>query len=351
MEQCALIMAGGKGTRFWPKSTDEKPKQFLNLIGNQTMIQMTYDRINKLISKEKIFVVTCKKYKELVQEQLPELPEKNIIIEPEGRNTAPCILLATLYIKQFFENAEIAVFPSDHIVNDEDMFVDELKLALDYIENENQNAIITLGISPNRPETGYGYIKCSDEIARKDKFDIVKVERFVEKPNIEKAKQYLEDGKYLWNAGMFIFHADYMLEELRNNLPDEYQLLVNLPRISEPDYTVKLEEKYSQCESISIDYAVMEKSNNIYVIPSKFGWDDIGTWKSLQRYIEEDNDSNIIKGDVDTYNSKNNVIYAGDKKIIILGLDNIFCIESDNMIVIGNKDELNNVHEYRKKYC
>ncbi len=347
IKKCILIMAGGKGTRFWPQSTDEKPKQFLNLVGEKTMIQETFERVNKKIPSNQIFVITCEKYKKLIQEQIPELPIKNIIIEPEGRNTAPCILLSTLYIKQIFENVNITVLPADHIISNINDFLETLEVANCFVGN-NKGTIVTIGIKPDRAETGYGYIKKSDEKVYLNKKEIIKVEKFVEKPNIEKANEYLEDGGYLWNAGMFVFNADYMLEELKDNFAEGYKLLKELPSIESDEYKIKLKENYNKCESISIDYAVMEKTNNIHVIPSDFGWDDIGTWKALQRYIKPDEASNIIKGEVKTFNSSNNVVYAGNKEIILLDIDNIFLIESNDVIIVGKKEEISKVHELRK---
>lgn len=347
-EFCALIMAGGKGTRFWPKSTEEKPKQFLKLVGEKTMIQMTVDRVKKVIPIEKIFIVTCSKYVNLLKEQIPDLPDKNIIIEPVGRNTAPCILLASMYIKQIYNNANIAVLPSDHVMNKENEFCNILKDANDAL-NTNINGIITIGIKPNRAETGYGYIECSNKTEYVNDRQIIKVSRFVEKPNIEKAQKYLDSGNYLWNAGMFIFDVDYMLKELKEKFFESYQILEKMPSIYSEGYIEKLNEEYSKCEAISIDYAVMEKCNSIYVIPSDFGWDDIGTWIALQRYIKPDSASNFIMGNVQTYNSSNNVIYGGNKKIVLLDVDDIFCIESDDVIIIGKKEKMSEVHEYRNK--
>lgn len=339
---CALIMAGGKGTRFWPKSTEEMPKQFLKLIDEKTtMIQLTYERLLKTMPAERIFVATGEKYKELVKEQLKNLPERNIIIEPEGRNTAPCILLACLYIKQIYEDATIAVLPSDHAIKNGEEFCDILNTAKDYVENENKQAIVTIGINPNRPETGYGYIKFEKEDGK-----VIKVDRFVEKPNLETAKEYLSQGGYLWNAGMFIFDASNMLNELEQNY-SSYEILANLPKIESSDYREELNKLYPKCESISIDYAVMEKSKNIYVIPGDFGWDDIGTWNSLERYKEKDESDNILNGNIKNYNSKNNIVYAGDKKVILLDAENIFCIDTDEVLVIGNKDSISKVHELR----
>lgn len=345
---CALIMAGGKGTRFWPKSTEEKPKQFLELVGTKTMIQETFERINRKIPSNQIFVVTCEKYKELVMEQLPYLSEKNIIIEPVGRNTAACILLSSIYIKQIYSNANIAVFPSDHIISNVEEFLNILDTANNYV-NANTKSIVTIGIKPDRPETGYGYIKCSNNEHHLNNMSVVKVEKFVEKPDLETAKKYLDEGNYLWNAGMFIFNCDFMLEELKKNLENSYNLLINLPKIDSKDYYTELKKAYEQCESISIDYAVMEKSDDIYVIPSEFGWDDIGTWKALQRYIKPDAESNIVKGNVKIFNSSNNVVYAGKKKVMLIDINDIFLIESDDVIVVGNKEDLNKVHSFRNE--
>lgn len=343
---CGLIMAGGKGTRFWPKSTSKMPKQFLNLVGNETMIQMTFNRTSKVIPIENIFVVTCEEYKELVKEQLPNLLEKNIIIEPVGRNTAPCILLSTLYIKEMYGDVNIAVLPSDHIISEEETFANTLNEADKYLKNIDSKSIITVGINPNRPETGYGYIKALNKI---EQGQVIDVERFVEKPNLENAKKYLDAGNYLWNAGMFIFNSKFMLEELNKNFESAYKILTSLPSIYDENYMKKLKEEYIKCESISIDYAVMEKSNSIKVIPADLGWDDIGTWLSLQRYIEPDDECNYIKGEVETIESSNNIIYAGDKKIILLGIDDVFCIDSDDVLIIGKKDKLSKVHEIGKR--
>ena len=346
-EFCALIMAGGKGTRFWPKSTEEKPKQFLRLIGEKTMIQMTVDRVRKVMPIEKIFIVTCSKYVSLLKEQIPDLPEKNIIIEPVGRNTAPCILLASMYIKQIYNEVNIAVLPSDHIMNKEEEFCNILKDA-NIALNEKINGIITIGIKPDRPETGYGYIECSNDIEYVNERKVVKVNRFVEKPNLEKAKEYLEKGNYLWNAGMFIFDVNYMLKELERNFNEGYNIISKLPYIYESQYTDKLNEEYPKCEAISIDYAVMEKSNAIYVIPSDFGWDDVGTWNSLERYIQKDENMNIAKGNVEFSNSNNCIAYTENKKVILIDVDDIFVTEGEDTIVICKKQSIDKVKNFRK---
>lgn len=344
----ALIMAGGKGTRFWPMSTEEKPKQFLKLIDERTMIQATVDRLEGLIDIENVFICTGAKYVDLVKEQLPRLPERNIIVEPAGRNTAPCILLSSLYIKQIYKNANIIVLPSDHKINNEPEFLNILSSANKFIKRNNK-AIITIGIQPDRPETGYGYINFGEDEDIIGNYHIKKVNRFVEKPSLEKAKEYLGKGTYLWNAGMFMFNSNFMIDEFKQYFTAAYNILSSLPLIEDNGYMEELEDKYALCEAISIDYAIMEKSKYIYVIPGNFGWDDIGSWKALERYIPEDKNKNIFKGNVKGYNSNHNTVYGTDKQIILLDASDLFIIETDNKIVIGKKDSLPKVHKLRGK--
>lgn len=342
-----LIMAGGKGTRFWPMSTEERPKQFLKLIDKKTMLQATVDRLKPLVNIDHVFICTGKQYVDIVKEQLSELPEKNIIIEPIGRNTAPCILLSTLYINQIYENSNIVVLPSDHMINNQKEFVDVINDANLFLNNKN-NSIITIGITPNRPETGYGYINYDKEVGVINNHHIMNVSKFVEKPNIDKANQYLADGHYLWNAGMFMFNSSFILDEFKKYYIS-YELLNSLPTIDSKNYYQELEKKYSQCEAISIDYAIMEKSHNICVIPADFGWDDIGSWKALERYIHKDKNNNVLKGNIKIIDSNGNIVYGSDKEIILHDIDDIYCIDTGEKIVIGKKENLHMIHELRGK--
>lgn len=343
----ALILAGGKGTRFYPASTLKKPKQFLNLIGNDTMLQITVNRLLKLLDYEHIFICTSKEYVHFINEQLPLLPKKNIIIEPIGRNTAPCILLSTTYINQIYKNTNIIVLPSDSYITDEKEFSSIIHDGNIYL-NKNNKCIITLGIMPTRPETGYGYIRFNKEHTAINSHNIYTVDKFIEKPNLEKARQYINEKNYLWNAGMFMFNTEFILEEFSKNY-SSYNLLSSLPSIYSIDYFNQLEKKYPQCEAISIDYAIMENSSHIYVIPSNIGWDDVGSWEALERYIEKDQNENIIKGAVISINSFNNLIYSTNKKIFLLDIENIFCIETDEIVIIGNKQSVNKVHKIREE--
>ena len=335
---CAVIMAGGVGSRFWPQSTESKPKQFLKLFGDRTMIQMTYDRMNRIIPSENIFIVTNERYKDLVKEQLPNIKDINIIAEPCSKNTAPCILLSTLYIKNLYKEANIVCVSSDSYIGNEDRFLNIINEANDFI-NKEKKAIVTIGITPTRPETGYGYIKY--EKGNKTPNKVIK---FVEKPDLPLAMEYLESREYLWNAGMFIFNSSSMLEELKTYLPDEYKLLKDLPKYNSKDYNKYLNDNYDKCNKISIDYAVMEKSNNVYAIPSDIGWDDVGSWKALERYTKKDSFGNIVKGNAQMIDSHNNIIYGQGKKIVFVNMDDLFCIDSDDAIIIGRKEDLSKVH-------
>ncbi len=344
---CALILAGGVGSRFWPKSTPQMPKQFLNLVdSSKTMLQLTVERITDYIPFERIFILVAPEHKEIVLNQIKGINEKNIIIQPEVMNTAPCILMSSLYIKDLYGDSNLIVMPSDHLIKKEDLFLETIKTANSF-SLEFPTGIITIGITPNRPETGYGYIKMSDEIIKYPDKDIIKIEKFVEKPCFEKALEYLEDGNYLWNSGMFLFNIDYVLDVFKNNLPKTYEILNNLPNANDSNYLQELINNYGKCEAISFDIAVMEHTNNNFVIPSNFIWDDIGTWKSLERYNEKDSNNNIIKGNVKCIDSKNNIIYANDKPIAILEVDDIFCVDTDDILIVGKKELLDNLHKYK----
>ncbi|ELC8443048.1 mannose-1-phosphate guanylyltransferase [Clostridium perfringens] len=344
---CALIMAGGKGTRFWPLSTEEKPKQFLKLIGDKTMIQMTIDRVKPIIPIERIFVCTGEKYIDLVREQLPELPVKNIIVEPEGRNTAPCIALSALVIKRYYKNATMVVLPSDHLINNEERFREILLDGEEYLK-ENPEAILTLGMTPTRAETGYGYIKFTNENILINNSEVIRVEKFVEKPNKEKADEYLKDGSYLWNGGMFLWTADNIINKVKEHIPNTYEALGAINEIEEEKLQELINNNYKNTDSISVDYAILENADEIRVIPSDIGWDDIGTWRSVERYRKKDNYDNIINGNVRLIESKSNMAINKEKRVVMIGVEDIMTVETEDTIFIVKKDYMDNLRDYKE---
>ena len=341
----ALIMAGGKGTRFWPASTEDRPKQFLSLTCKNTMIQETVRRLLPLIDIDHIFISTSAKYKSLCLEQLPKLPERNIIVEPTGRNTAPCILLSTLYISQIYPDSNIIVLPSDAMVSDEQEQLAVFKDADEYITGKD--GIITIGITPNRSETGYGYIQFTDKSEVSGNHEVKVVNSFKEKPDFKTAKKYVADGHYLWNAGMFMFGAGFMKSQYKQYVKDTYDILTSLPKITASNYMEELEKKYVLCDSISVDFAIMEKTDKLYVVPADFGWDDVGSWLALDRYLEQDKFGNVTKGKVIVNNSNNNTVFTTTKSVVLLDVDNLFIIETEERIIVGKKESLSKVNELR----
>lgn len=343
---CAVIMAGGKGERFWPLSTDEKPKQFLKLLGEETMLQMTISRLLPIIPIENIFVVTGKSYTELVTSQLPRLPKENIIIEPCGRNTAPCIALSALYISNKFEDATMIVLPSDHMIENEEEFRKIILKASKFVQQRNE-ALVTIGIEPNRPETGYGYIKAKIENNYLRINDIYKVDAFKEKPDINTAKEYLKYGDYLWNSGMFMWKASTILRLTSKYLKNTFDVLSEIA--SDADhYEELLERNYKKTDSISIDYGILEKADDIYVIPGDIGWDDVGSWYSVERYMDKDDKGNVCIGNVLSLDSYNNIIYSKGKPIVTAGLQDLFLIETEDMIFITTKEKISKIKEIKK---
>lgn len=344
---CALIMAGGRGTRFWPLSTEKKPKQFLNLIGKETMIQMTVNRIKPIVPIERIFICTGKMYVDLVRQQLPDIPEKNIIVEPEGRNTTPCIALSAFIMRRYYNNFNMLVLPSDHLISNDDEFRNIIREADKFID-VNINSIVTIGMKPTRPEIGYGYIRFSNKSVESNSYNFVKVNEFVEKPNIEKAQEYLLDGQYLWNGGMFLWSIENILEQIKKYSYSTYKALQEIEKSEESKVQEIIDKKYCQTESISIDYSVLEKAKEIYVIPSNFGWDDVGSWEALDRYREKDIMGNILMGENKSIKGKNNLIISSSLNVIVDELSDIYVIESDGKILVGKKNNLSKINKLKE---
>ncbi|MBR3356628.1 MAG: mannose-1-phosphate guanylyltransferase [Solobacterium sp.] len=335
LTKTVLIMAGGRGTRFWPRSRKSLPKQFLSLTGDgKTMIQLTVERLLPVIRMEDIYISTNEDYRELVKEQLPGIPEENILCEPVGRNTAPCIGLGAVHIAQKYDDAVMIVLPSDHQIRMPDIFRETLNDACEIAEGSK--SIVTIGITPNYPETGYGYIKYIPDSRKKSAFA---VDRFVEKPNIDKAREYLKSGQYLWNAGQFVWKVSTILKDLEAYMPDTYAKLMTIrDAIATEDYDRVLQKEFRAMQSQSIDYGVLEKAENIYVIPGNFGWDDVGSWLAVGRLQEENADGSIVAGDVITVSSKNCIIQGEDKLIAAVGLENIIIVDTKDAILICDKE-------------
>ena len=338
-------MAGGKGERFWPKSRMNMPKQFLSLTDDgKSMIQHTVERLKGLVDIQNMYIVTNEIYKDLVLEHIPDIPKENIIIEPVAKNTAPCIGLAAIHIAKKNPDSKMIILPSDHLIKFNEIFIDTLKIALDVVEKGDNLA--TIGITPNYLETGYGYINFTKGESFKDSANIYEVLRFVEKPNLEKAKEYLTSGEYLWNSGIFVWKASTILKNFKEYLPEIYE---GLQKIGESINTEKYEEvlkkEFPNLPSESIDYGIMEKAKNIYVIPGNFGWDDVGSWLSLERINKTNQDGNVITGNVISIKTKNTIIQGSDKLIATIGLEDIVIVDTDDVTLICHKNNTQEVKE------
>ncbi len=343
----AVIMAGGIGSRFWPMSRSTFPKQFLDILGTgETLIQQTFRRLAKSCPAENIFVVTNAKYKDLCLEQLSQILEDNILCEPSMRNTAPCIAYASFKINQKNPDANIIVAPSDHLISNEDEFT---KIVTDCFEVcSKNNVLLTLGIKPSRPDTGYGYIQFNEENSKLHN-NINSVKTFTEKPNLELAQQFLESGDFLWNSGIFIWSAKAITLGLRKHLRDLYDRFedgINYYNTDEEEEFIN--RIFPGCKNISIDYGLMEKADNVFVYPSDFGWSDLGTWGSLYGHLKLDESQNGIIGDnVMIYSSKNNIINVpNDKVVVIQGLEDYIIIDNKNTLLICKKEDEQQIKQF-----
>lgn len=341
-----LIMAGGVGSRFWPKSRNNFPKQFIDILGiGKSLLQLTYDRFLKVCPKENIFILSNEQYSGLVSEQLADLPKKNIIAEPSRNNTAPCIAYASFKISQLNPLARIVVAPSDHLILNETVFLEKIEQALIYVEGKD--ALVTLGISPTRPDTGYGYINYNKEQTE----GVHQVLRFLEKPNLEKAKEFVASGDYLWNAGIFIWSVSSILSALSKHSPDIFELFAKgTSCYNTNDEHSFIAEYYPLSSNISIDYAIMEKADNVFTIPGDFGWSDLGTWASLYEVVEKDEHNNVFSGHSNNLNDTTNCMIQipKDKVAVIKGLDNYIIVDDGKVLLIYPKESEQEIKEVSK---
>jgi mannose-1-phosphate guanylyltransferase len=341
MELYAVIMAGGVGSRFWPRSKERKPKQLIRIAGENTMIQDTVKRLNGLVKKENIFVITNKIQKLRVKEQLPEIPEENIIDEPFGKNTAACIGLASVLIKSKNQEAVTITLPSDHLIKDDEQFRECLSTAANFAFKSK--GLVTIGITPTRPETGYGYIQFDEDGVEKN---IFKVLTFAEKPNLATARRFLESGDFLWNSGIFIWRVDSILNEIKKYLPDLYEGLETLePSINTPDFEKQLVQVYGQLRSISIDYGVMENSDNVYLTKADFYWNDVGNWEAVYEISEKNEEGNALIGDVYTQNTFGSYIFSPRKFTATIGVENLIVINTNEALLVCHRNNAQDVRQ------
>lgn len=346
MKKTALIMAGGRGERFWPRSRKNLPKQFLSLTDDgKTMIQLTVERISPLVALEDVYIATNKNYKDLVLQQLPGLPEENVLCEPVGRNTAPCIGLGAVHISRKYEDAVMFVLPSDHLIKFNDIFAETLRDAAEAAEQGSN--LVTIGITPNYPETGYGYIKFDQQkmLGRANA-----VERFVEKPDLETAKQYLADGSYLWNSGMFIWKISTILDNFARYIPETMKGLETIKEsIQTPQEEQVLNEVFPGFVSESIDYGIMEKAEHIYILPGNFGWDDVGSWLAVGRIKSSDEDGNVISGNILAHGCKNSILEGSEKLIAAVGLSDIVIVDTEDATLVCDKEHTGEIKKILEK--
>mgnify|MGYP000993674608 CR=1 FL=1 len=327
------IMAGGIGSRFWPMSRADYPKQFLDILNTgRTLIQSTFDRFMKFIPLENIYIVTAENYKDIVKEQLPELDEANILSEPSRKNTAPCIAYISYKLYQLNPSANLICAPADHLITDDAGFKKVCMEALHF--TAHIKALTTLGIKPTNPNTGYGYIQY-EQLAVSD--NIFKVKTFTEKPDRELAKTFVASGDFLWNAGIFVWQVKNIIKAFEKLLPEMHEVFdAEKANFNTPAEKEAIDRIYPQCVNISIDYGVMEKAENVYTIPSQFGWSDVGSWDSLYEVYEHDYWGNAVKGkNVKIYDSMNNMIMVGDEKMVVVqGIKNLCVVDTADVLLI-----------------
>ncbi|MFP4544135.1 MAG: mannose-1-phosphate guanylyltransferase [Bacteroidota bacterium] len=349
MKKAAVIMAGGKGTKLWPRSTEDKPKQFIHLIGDGTMIQNTFTRIREVFDIEDIYVVIYRELYNLVIEQLPELNRDNIILEPFGRNTAPALILTYLQLKQNYGPDDIMLaFPADHVIINEGEFFNRIETAA--ITASETNGLVTLGIEPTRPETQFGYVQIDeyDSEGLGTLFDagVRKSRIFAEKPDAGTAQRFLQSGDFLWNSGIFIWKMDTFAKAYKKYMPDHADVFTPLEnKVENEDFFSDIESAYRKIDPISIDYGILEKATNVYVVKSFFNWSDVGTWDELYRLSMKDPKNNVVEGDVITIKTTNSLISANSKFIAAVGVSDLIVIDSEDAVFICKRGDSESIQE------
>lgn len=343
--QYVAIMAGGIGSRFWPMSRTRYPKQFLDILGlGRTLIQQSFDRYSQVVPKEHVFVVTSQEYVDIVRQQLPELPPENILAEPSRKNTAACIAYIAFRLQAQNPDAVMIAAPADHLVTETDEFVNTASKALDFVETVN--ALVTIGIKPTHPNTGYGYIQHDTTEAAPD---VYKVKTFTEKPSEEIAKAFMASGDFLWNAGIFTWKVKNILKAFEAHLPEVFEVFAaEKEQFNTAGEKEAIERIYPQCTNISVDFGVMEKAPNVYVIPASFGWSDLGTWNSAWENMDKDYFSNAVVGkNVMVVDANNCMVHVPDNKLVLLqGLRDYIIVDTPDALLICKKDKEQQIKEY-----
>ena len=344
-------MAGGRGTRLWPMSRQGMPKQFQKLVSEKTMLQDTFERLRNIVEATDIFVSTNKEYVEIVKKQLPKMPAENVIAEPVGRNTAPCIALSAAIISAKNGNETIGFFPADHFIKNPEGLLKAIQEGEKILEKYPAN-LLTFGISPTAPETGYGYIEKGELLEKIDSVEFFKAKRFVEKPDLETAQEYLDSGDFFWNSGMFLFKTDTIIERFRAYVPDIYERLVKIKNVvGKTDFEKILEEEFPRMDKISIDYAVMENEPNVIVIPISIDWSDVGSWTALKDTLIGNNKEHLvkIKGEHLDFNSENLLVYGDDKLVVTIGAKDLIIVDTPDAILIADRNKSQMVSDVVKK--
>ncbi len=351
-----VIMAGGVGTRFWPRSREKSPKQLLEIVNKGTLIQNTARRLARFVDAKNIFVVTNKTQKSLTSKQLAEVDveTEKILIEPVGRNTAACIGLAALHIRRVDPNAVMVVLPSDHLIKDLVEYERIIKLAVE-IADESRS-LVTIGIKPEFPETGYGYIQMFNEEGKHNPFfsrGVNKVKTFAEKPSLQVAEKFIASGDFLWNSGQFVWRADVILHKLQVYLPELYAELMKIDRaIGTSHYATVLDQVYGLIRGISIDYGVMEKAENVYIIPGTFGWSDIGSWDEVYKMSGKDDRGNSVTGKFIPKDTSNCLVYSENRLVAAVGVDDLIIVDTEDALLIckrGRSQEVKEIADYLKR--
>lgn len=335
-------MAGGSGTRFWPRSRTEKPKQYLNLFGNKSLLEATIQRFGNFLETDNIYIVSGKSQSRVLEEQASMIPSENLIYEPVGRNTLPCIGLAAMIAETHQPDGIMVVSPSDHLIQDDELFRDTIMAGVDIAREKD--GIVTIGITPNYPATGYGYVQVDHELNDAGAIRKFKVKKFVEKPDAEKATAYLKQGGFYWNSGMFIFRISVFLKAVKELVPDLYNDLKKIQAdLGNPSYNNTLDTIYRAVEGISVDYGIMEHAQNIYLVEGNFQWNDLGSWESVYQFSDKDDHGNARSGEAILHDTSNSYVYTDEGFVGVIGLDDVIVVREGNAVLVCKRDKAEEV--------